>query len=77
MIYKFEDIELDLSNGRGTLYKGGKLLFRGDGYVAIKQMIAVSDNNNKVISFFHAQLSQREACRFQKNDEKLSSEIKT
>ena len=36
MIYKFEDIELDLSNGRGTLYKDGKLLFRGDGYVAIK-----------------------------------------
>ena len=77
MIYKFENLELDLSQGRGTLYVDNKLMFRGDGYVAIKQMIAVSDNNNKVINFFHAQLSQREACRFQKNDEKLSSEIKT
>ena len=51
-------------------------MFRGDGYVAIKQMIKMSNNNKKVMNLFRAQLSQREACRFSKSDEKLSHEIK-
>ena len=76
MIYKFENLELDLSQGKGTLYVDNKLMFRGDGYVAIKQMIKMSNNNKKVMNLFRAQLSQREACRFSKSDEKLSHEIK-
>lgn len=75
MIYKFENLELDLVSGRGTLYKDNKILFRGDGYVAIKMMINESGNNARVLRFFHSQLSMREACRFEKTDKGLSNEV--
>ena len=51
-------------------------MFKGDGYVAIKFMLQFTDNADAVRHKFNGQLSQREKCRWQKNDEKEQLEMK-
>ena len=54
----------------GKVYRNGKLMFKGDGYVAIKFILQFTNNAEQVKTQFHAQLSQRESCKWKKNDEK-------
>ena len=59
-----------MDDGKGCVYKNGQLMFKGDGYIAIKFLLSYTDNAEEVRNHFNAQLSQREKCRWQKNDEK-------
>jgi len=77
--YTFQNIELDLTNSsRAILYDNGKLIFKGDGYIAIKMFITRSGNNKSVIKKFKAQLDQREQPRWKDDakDKKFENEIK-
>ncbi len=72
----YKNCTIELDNSKGKVYRDGKLMFKGDGYVAIKFMLQFTDNADEVRHKFNAQLSQREKCRWQKNDEKEQLEIK-
>ncbi len=65
-----------MGDGTGKVYRDGKLMFKGDGYVAIKFMLQFTNNAEAVRKKFNAQLSQREKCRWQKNDDKEQLEKK-
>ena len=75
-VFKHENCAIELDDGTGKVYRDGKLMFKGDGYVAIKFMLQFTDNADAVRHKFNAQLSQREKCRWQKNDEKEQLENK-
>ena len=77
--YTFQNTELDMTkSSRAILYDNGKLLFKGDGYIAIKMFIKLSGNNKAVIKKFKAQLDQREQPKWQDDikDKKFENEIK-
>ena len=70
MIFKHEDFVLDTENaGRSALYKGGKLVFLGDGYRAITIFVRNCVNPEPVKEKFHNQLTMREKPKFSRNDE--------
>lgn len=50
------------------MYISGKLMFLGDGYIAIKMFIEQSGNNPAVVERFRTQLEQREAVNWQKTE---------
>ena len=75
-VFRYENCAIELDDGTGKVYRDGKLMFKGDGYVAIKFMLNFTNNAEKVRQQFNAQLSQREKCRWQKNDEKEQLEMK-
>ena len=67
--YIHDNLFLDMDNSsRAHLYKDGKLIFLGNGYVAIKMFIRESDNNPDVIARFSQQLELREKPRFEKSE---------
>ena len=74
--YTHENNVLDLYRGVGVVYKNDKLLFRGDGYVAIKMFIVNSGNAPSVIARFKKQLDTREECRWKKQDEQKTLDNK-
>ena len=74
--YIHENNSLDLYRGVGVVYKDGKLLFRGDGYVAIKMFIVNSGNAPSVVARFKKQLDTREECRWKKQDEQKTLDNK-
>ena len=77
MRYQYKDLILELWNSKASLYQKGKLLFRGDGYIAIKMFIDKSENNEEVIKRFKPQLDSREEVRWKKRDEILRDKEKT
>ena len=73
MIYKHEDFILDMTTAtKAILYKGGNLIFMGDGYKAINIMIRNSTDKDPVKQMFHKQLTQREKPRFKAAEGKPS-----
>jgi len=77
MIFQHEDIELDSTiSSKARLYKGGKLLFMGDGYKAITMMLQIAQDKEPVRQKFNAQLTMREKPKFSPLDdiEKLRRE---
>ena len=70
MIYQFENIELDLENGRGVISVNNKLVFKGHGYLAIKEFIRYSGNAPAVVKRFKDQLNMREKPKFRDLEEK-------
>ena len=77
MRYQHKDLILELWNSKASLYQKGKLVFRGDGYIAIKMFIDKSGNNEEVIKKFKPQLDSREEVRWKKRDEILRDKEKT
>ena len=71
MRYQHKDLILELWNSKGTLYKNGKIVFRGDGYISIKMFITESDNHPEVIKRFRPQLDSREEVKWKKRDEMM------
>ena len=67
---------LDLFRSLGSVYKDGKLLFKGDGYVALKIFIYNTGNDEKVLKKFKSQLDMREECKYKKQDEKNKEDLK-
>ena len=71
MIYKLEDFVLDLNQAtRAHLYYKDKVFFIGDGYKAIKILIANCNNKQAAQHTFRKQLSQRERPRFKDLEKK-------
>jgi|TARA_B110000444_G_C18326273_1_gene360687 hypothetical protein len=71
MIYRHEDFVLDMTTAiKAILYKGGRLIFMGDGYKAINIMIQNSIEKDPVKEMFHKQLTQRERPRFKASEKK-------
>lgn len=74
MRFDYDKYAIVIENGTGTVYQDGKLMFKGDGYIAIKYLLQYTNNAEKVKQKFDAQLSMRERCRWQKDDEKAKTE---
>ena len=74
MKFKHKNCSILIDDGTGTVYRDGKLMFRGDAYIAIKTLLQFTDNAEEVKNHFNAQLSMRERCRWQKDDEKAKTE---
>ena len=67
---------LELWNSKGSLFQNGKLLFRGDGYIAIKMFVHETGNAPEVVERFRSQLSMREEVKWKKRDEDLKAREK-
>ena len=65
-----------INDGVGTVYRDGKLMFKGDGYIAIKYMLNFTNNADEVRQRFQSQLSTREKTKWQQQDEKAKLEAK-
>ena len=78
MQYEHKDsgTRLELWNSKGSLYKDEKLLFRGDGYIAIKMFIGKTGNAPEVTKLFKSQLSMREEVKWKKRDEEMKAKEK-
>ena len=78
MQYEHKDsgTRLELWNSKGSLYKDEKLLFRGDGYIAIKMFVHETGNAPEVVERFKSQLSMREEVKWKKRDEDLKAKEK-
>jgi|TARA_B100000035_G_scaffold62637_1_gene50691 hypothetical protein len=63
MIFKHENLIIDLTGRKGKLYQDGKLMFMGDGYRCITMMVRNSKDNVPVREKFSAQLTTREKCK--------------
>ena len=69
--YDYKNHALELKGSRGTVYTDDRLLFRGDGYIAIKMFIDKSNHDPNVVKIFRAQLDMREDCKYKLQDEIL------
>ena len=67
---------LELWNSKGSLFQNGKLLFRGDGYIAIKMFVDKTNNAPEVIERFKSQLTMREEVKWKKRDEEVKAKEK-
>ena len=68
-IFIHEDMKIDMSiSSKTILYKGGMLVFIGDGYKAISMMLNNSKNQEPVREKFHNQLTMREKPKFGGDD---------
>ena len=67
--YDYKNHALELKGSRGTVYTDNKLLFRGDGYIAIKMFIDKSNHDPNVVKIFKSQLDMREDCKYKLQDE--------
>ena len=67
---------LELWNSKGSLFQNGKLLFRGDGYIAIKMFVDKTGNAPEVIERFKSQLTMREEVKWKKRDEEVKAKEK-
>ena len=70
----YKNCTIELDNSKGKVYRDGKLMFKGDGYIAIKFMLQWTDNAKEVRERFKYQLSQREQCKWSKRDEEQKYE---
>ena len=73
MKFKHKNCSIIIDDGTGTVYRDGRLMFRGDGYIAIKTMLQFTDNAEEVKNHFNAQLSMREKSRWSINDDKAKA----
>ena len=67
---------LELWNSKGSLFQNGKLLFRGDGYIAIKMFVHETGNAPEVVERFKSQLTMREEVKWRKRDEEVKAKEK-
>ncbi len=67
--YVYENLKLEQIYGKGSLFVNGRLVFKGDGYIAIKMFIHESGNAPEVIDKFKAQLNMREQLKWNKQQE--------
>ena len=71
MIFKHEDLFIDLSNtSKGKLYKAGQLIFIGDGYRCITMMMRNCKDYKPVQQKFKPQLTQRQQCKLTMKEKK-------
>ena len=76
MRFNCKNCTIILSDGRGRVYQDGKLMFMGDGYIAIKHLLLYTNNAEEVKTHFQAQLSTREKCRWDKKEAEKIADLK-
>ena len=69
MLYKYKDFVYDYDYGTGKLYKGNRLIFKGNGWSGILFFISATKNAPEVRAMFQQQLDTRE-------EYKLRAELK-
>ena len=69
MLYKFKDFVYDYDYGTGKLYKGDRLIFKGNGWSGILFFLSATKNAPEVRAMFQQQLDTRE-------EYKLRAELK-
>jgi len=74
--HKPTNTTLELWNSKGSLFQNGKLLFRGDGYIAIKMFVDKTNNAPEVIERFKSQLTMREEVKWKKRDDEVKAKEK-
>ena len=67
---------LELWNSKGSLFQNGKLLFRGDGYIAIKMFVYETGNAPEVVERFKSQLTMREEVKWKRRDDEVKAKEK-
>jgi len=60
LLYKYEDYVFIYDYGKGKLYRGNHLLFKGNSQSAISQFLHETNNALEVRQMFSKQLGQRE-----------------
>ena len=60
MLYKYKDFVYDYDYGTGKLYKGDRLIFKGNGWSGILFFLSATKNAPEVKSMFQQQLDTRE-----------------
>ena len=60
MLYKYKDFVYDYDYGTGKLYKGDRLIFKGNGWSGILFFISATKNAPEVRAMFQQQLDTRE-----------------
>jgi len=63
MVYKYQDYTYVHDYGRGKLYKGDHLLFKGNAWSGILTFLQETNNAPEVQKMFQNQLEQREKPR--------------
>ncbi len=63
MLYKFKDFVYDYDYGTGKLYKGDRLIFKGNGWSGILFFLSATKNAPEVRAMFQQQLDTREEYR--------------
>ena len=76
MRFEYKNCTIILSDSRGRVYQNGKLMFMGDGYIAIKHLLLWTNNAEEVRERFKAQLSTREQCRWDKREAERNADQK-
>ena len=74
--HKPTNTTLELWNSKGSLFQNGRLLFRGDGYIAIKMFVDKTNNAPEVIERFKSQLTMREEVKWKKRDDEVKAKEK-
>ena len=69
MLYKYKDFVYEYDYGTGKLYKGNRLIFKGNGWSGILFFISATKNAPEVRAMFQQQLDTRE-------EYKLRAELK-
>ena len=67
--YVYENLKLEQKEGKGTLFVNGRLVFKGDGYVALNMFIDKSGNAPEVRNKFKNQLTMREQVKWKSKTE--------
>ena len=52
MRFDYDNCSIILDDGKGNVYRNGKLMFKGDGYVAIKFLLQFTNNAEQVRNKF-------------------------
>tara|TARA_B100001287_G_scaffold167031_1_gene140474 strand:- start:5163 stop:5459 length:297 start_codon:yes stop_codon:yes gene_type:complete len=63
VLYKFKDFVYDYDYGTGKLYKGDRLIFKGNGWSGILFFLSATKNAPEVRAMFQQQLDTREEYR--------------
>ena len=67
MVYEFKDYVYVHNHGKGKLYKGKQLIFKGNAWSGIIQFLNATNNAPEVREMFKAQLEQREVVKFRQH----------
>ena len=67
MVYQFKDYVYVHNQGKGKLYKGNHLIFKGNAWSGICQFLNSTNNAPEVREMFKAQLEQREVVKFKQH----------
>ena len=67
MVYKYEDYRYVHDYGKGMLYRGNHLIFKGNAWTGVLLFLDHTNNAPEVRQMFRNQLNQREKLKFKQD----------